>query len=205
MKKGIKIIYLSALLPLFVGCNDSYTQSGNNSTGVDSVQITTDASNVNQSNQKAIEDQVNIFLEWYKSKFDTLSSIMLVSIPDTDEGIYSVNFNNTEEYLKVFAKSGLFTRNFIEEKKKYFITCNDKMQKEKQNQGPPIGLEHDIILLTQEIDETLNNLGNVSFDDYSEKGNKASIDVAILYEIRIYFVKENDKWLIDKTEVVIPK
>ncbi|MFO0322312.1 MAG: hypothetical protein ACK504_07790 [Bacteroidota bacterium] len=202
MKKEFKIIFLGLLLTLFFGCSSRNNNIDNNGAVTDStVNMSDNTNQENLANQKTLKNQINIFLNWYKTKFDTLSTIMLVSIPDTDVGIYSVNFSNTEEYLKVFIKSKLFTQNFIEDKRKYFNTCNDKMLKDKQNQGPPIGLEHDIILLTQEIDETLNNIGNASFSNYKEKDNKASVDVTILYKIRIYLINEDRKWLIDKIEI----
>lgn len=192
------------LLFTLLGCDNNNSKIEKDTTNFDTLQIAAENLNeLNKTNQKTIENQVNIFLKWYKDKYDTLSSITLINIPDIDSGIYSVNFNNTEKYLKIFTKSGLFTKNFIEEKRDYFKICNDKMIKEKQNDGPPIGLEHDLILLTQEIDETLNNIKNASFSNFTVEGNRVSIDVAILYKIKIYLIKENDKWLIDKIELII--
>jgi hypothetical protein len=205
MKKKFKIIFLGLLLTVFFGCSNSNDNADNNRAVTDStVNMSNNTNQETLANQKAVENQVSAFLNWYKTKFDTLSTIMLVSIPDTDAGIYSVNFNNTEEYLKVFIKSGLFTQNFIEDKRKYFNTCNDRMLKDKQNQGPPIGLEHDIVLLTQEIEETLNNIGNASFSDYAEGENKSSVDVTILNKTKIYLVNEKNKWLVDKIDVLLP-
>lgn len=159
-------------------------------------------SSASMSNNKGeVEKRVSNFLIWYKQKYDTLASIALVTIPDNDKGYYSINVNNTEEYIKVFSKSGFVTGKFLRTQREYFKNCNEQMQKEKQSNGPPIGLEHDLILLTQDIDNTLSEINKANMHDYNETENAASINVSLLNELKFSLIKENNNWLIDKIEL----
>lgn len=187
----IQILLISSLL----SCNDSidFNKKGN------LPEINEDS--LVSGNQKAVQVQIFSFLEWYKSKFDTISSINLIIIPDTEGGLYSINFNNIEEYLKVFVKSKFFSKSFINKKRKYFIDCDERMKREKQNSGPPIGLEYDIILQTQEIENTFDSISKMTFSNFVERGDSASIDIELLNRLKINLIKECDFWLIDEIQL----
>jgi hypothetical protein len=185
---------LLACATLFLlNCSDNQTTTAAMTAEKDSI----DAVVPSENPEPLVKNQVNGFLQWYKANFDTLSTISLVTIPDTDKSFYSVNFGNTEEYLKVLKQSGFLTKKFIEDKRAYFQKSNERMHKEKQKDGPPIGLEHDLILLTQDIDNTLPEIDKVTLKNYTQSENTAHIDAHLINQLTFTLVKENDRWLID--------
>ncbi len=144
---------------------------------------------------------VNFFFDWYKQKYDTISSIVLVTIPDDGKSLYSVNFDNSKVYINVLNSSGLFTNNFLRQKEIYFNSCNLRMKREKQTDGPPIGFEHDLLLLSQEPDFALEKIEEAKFINTQKTNNKYIVDTRILNDLRFYLILDGTKYLIDSISI----
>jgi hypothetical protein len=105
------------------------------------------------------------FLQWYKSNFEDILKIQLVDL--RGDGItaqYRVNSTNTDKYLALLKSSGMFSSKYLEAMEEYFKKGDIKLVEHKQNDGPPIGFEHDLLLLTQEPEYLLENSENVKYE-----------------------------------------
>jgi hypothetical protein len=153
--------------------------------------------------QPVLEKKVRTFFDWYTSRVDSLVNIQLVDNSGVeDTGRYVVNFDSTAAYLRMLASSGIFTRDFIEDKKAYFQLCASKISQDSVRTESPYGFDGDLILLSQEYEADNSNFSEATFSNYTETENGASIDVTIVYTLRIDFVIQRDRLLIDRIDVV---
>ncbi|MVT11942.1 hypothetical protein [Chitinophaga tropicalis] len=153
--------------------------------------------------QQVLEKEVHRFLDWYSGAVDSLVSIQLVDNSGVeDTGYYRVNADSAEAYLAIIEASGIFTSEYIADKRAYFRLCDEEMKKDSLRQGGLYELDADLILLNQEYEEDSFNFDTVSFSNYVDTENGASIDVTLLYTLRMDFVIKGDKLLIDRIDVV---
>ncbi|HJT75166.1 MAG TPA: hypothetical protein VJ720_14125, partial [Chitinophaga sp.] len=70
--------------------------------------------------QQVLEKEVHQFLDWYSGAVDSLVSIQLVDNSGVeDTGYYRVNADSAEAYLAIIEASGIFTREYIADKRAY--------------------------------------------------------------------------------------
>jgi hypothetical protein len=154
-------------------------------------------------NQPVLEEKVRGFFDWYATRVDSLVDIQLVDNSGVeDTGRYVVNFDSTAAYLRILTYSGIFTQDYIEDKKAYFQLCAGKIRQDSIRTSSPYGFDADLILLSQEYEEDISNFSEATFGNYTETENGASIDVTIVYTLRIDFVIQGDRLLIDRIDVV---
>jgi hypothetical protein len=154
-------------------------------------------------NQPVLEEKVRDFFDWYTAHVDSLVDIQLVDNSGVeDTGLYKVNFDSTAAYLHILAGAGIFTGDYIEDKNAYFHLCDSRIRQDSVRTETPYGFDADLILLSQEYEEDISNFDEATFSNYIETENGASIDVTILYTLRIDFVIQGDRLLIDKIDVV---
>lgn len=152
--------------------------------------------------QAILENEVHQFLDWYSNTIDSLVDIQLVDNSGVeDTGCYRINFTNTEAYLGILTASGLFTTDYITDKRDYFRLCDQKMKLERPHDGIPYGLDADLILLNQEYEEDSFDFDSITFKNYTDTEDGAQIDVILSYTLRIDFVIKGDKLLIDRIDV----
>ncbi|PWV48411.1 hypothetical protein [Chitinophaga sp. S165] len=157
-------------------------------------------------NQPVLEEKVREFFDWYATRVDSLVDIQLVDNSGVeDTGRYAVNFDSTAAYIRILANSGIFTQGYIEDKNAYFQLCADKIRQDSVRTESPYGFDADLILLSQEYEEDISNFSEATFANYTETENGASIDVTIVYTLRIDFVIQGDRLLIDRIDVVTPE
>jgi len=157
-------------------------------------------------NQSILEEKVYQFFDWYSTHVDTLIDIQLVDNSGVeDTGRYAVNFDSTAVWLSILGRSGIFTRDYILDKNDYFRLCADRIRQDTVRTEVPYGFDADLILLNQEYEEDISNFDNAVFSNYTETENGASIDVTIVYTLRIDFVIQGDQLLIDRIDVVTPE
>lgn len=157
-------------------------------------------------NEPVLEDKVREFFDWYTTRVDSLVDIQLVDNSGVeDTGRYAVNFDSTAAYLRILANSGIFTQDYIEDKKAYFQLCACRIRQDSVRTASPYGFDADLILLSQEYEEDISNFSQATFGNYMETENGASIDVTIMYTLRIDFVIQGDRVLIDRIDVVTPE
>lgn len=156
-------------------------------------------------NQQVLEEKVREFFDWYATRVDSLINIQLVDNSGVeDTGRYAVNFDSTAAYLEILAHAGLFTQDYLADKDAYFHFCADRIRKDSVRTPVPYGFDADLILMNEEYEEDIENFINATFDNYTETENGASIDVTIVYTLRIDFVIQGDQLLIDRIDVVAP-
>lgn len=157
-------------------------------------------------NQQVLEERVHDFFDWYTDHVDSLVNIQLVDNSGVeDTGLYRVNFDSTNAYLRILSAAGIFTHGYIEDKDAYFHLCDAKIRQDSMRTETPYGFDADFILLSQEYEEDISNFSEAIFSNYAETENGASIDVTIVYTLRIDFVIQGDRLLIDKIDVVTPE
>ena len=156
--------------------------------------------------QQVLVEKVRAFFDWYSTRVDSLVDIQLVDNSGVeDTGRYAVNFDSTAAYLRILSHAGIFTRDYIEDKNAYFQLCASKISQDSVRTATPYGFDADLILLSQEYEEDISNFSQATFGNYTETENGASIDVTIVYTLRIDFVIQGDRLLIDKIDVVTPE
>lgn len=110
-------------------------------------------------------EKTKAFLKWYKANFEEILKIQLVDLKEDETTTqYRVNFANTDKYLALLKSSGFFSSKFLETMKKYFESGDIKLVELKQNDGPPTGFEHDLLLYTQEPESLLENIETVKYE-----------------------------------------
>jgi len=143
------------------------------------------------------------FLKWYKANYKEVNSFELVnyegSLNDSTK-YYSVNFDETDKYLEKLESSKLLSIEYIKTWQSYFMQCGQNFQENPQNDGPPVGFDYDLVLLTQEIEETLYSIETPKVINVSETSKKSIVNVNITMELSFSLSKINGIWLIDKIE-----
>lgn len=148
------------------------------------------------------------FFRWYKTKYNYLDHhIYFVDMDFKGNTPYKINFKKTEEYLSTLKSSGFFSENYLKNARAYFDKIDLDLQKTKQNDGTVDGLDHDLILHSQEPEAMLENLEGIQLEVISISENRVIVkmktkfnqDTYSLY----YLTKNGDKYLIDKIDFLI--
>ncbi len=197
MGKSNLVMLIVTVLSISISCTN---------TNSNKEEVTSNAANnTNVINYEITKQQTNDFLNWYKLNYDAIASIELLNKQEDTTTIYSINFSKVEELLALFQKSNFVSDKFITDKTKFYKKCNQSMQKEKQTDGPPYGLDYDAILLTQDVDYTLDAITNATYSNFTSTKNYISIDVKLLNQLRFFFSQENNTLKIDSIGLVIEK
>jgi hypothetical protein len=195
----MKYFFCSILLIIIWSCNNKPQSQ---------YQLNQESSQIKYKNQpellkyKSVQTVIH-FLQWYKNNYDILNGMNLVNNASGDYDstqYYSVNFKETGAYLSKLAASGFISDKYIKSRKEYFMDCNEGMKKYPQNDGPPVGFEADLILLTQEIDGTLESIDHPNIFEAKETTNTSYVKIEVLTQLNFTLSKYNGKWLIDKID-----
>ena len=155
----IKIIFLIVIIAI-TSC-DNYINFNKNS---HSNKINNIDVNKNNNDSIIYINQVKKMLYWYKNNYNEINSIELVDLIGNGDSIhYEINYKSVELYLSKLRKSYLFSDNYIIEAKNYFIKCNENLVENYQSDGPPSGLEYDLLLFTQEPSYLLDNIEKLTY------------------------------------------
>jgi hypothetical protein len=135
---------------------------------------------------------VRKFLKWYKEQYTEISSIQLVLLSgNNDSARYKVNFNNAKKYIDLLRSSGFFSNEFLKDKIKYFQKCDKILKIKRQNDGPPVGFEADLILFTQEPESVFEKSESMRIDIFKKRSKGTmelrlqSIDNNLLFKMVI--------------------
>jgi hypothetical protein len=186
----MRAIILFTTAFLIIGCGRSSSDKAKN--------IATGKIVLSQDEQEVV-NKVKELLTWYKANYKDLNSFDLVPNANGKGSLqYRVNFAECDKLIGKFSASGYFTKNALEGLNAYFKKCDEDMVNEKQNDGPPDGLEGDFILCTQEIDESLAKIETATYKDVTINNNEAKLTVTLLYDLPVQLKKENNEWKISK-------
>jgi len=160
-----------------------------------------DSSLVSDSCKEVAKGIVVNFMNWYKSNYDAINKIELVS-DDLDSDPpkpYKVDTLGCIAYLKKFQESGFVSSKYLEKWSNYFKDREKYWDANPQFDGPPDGFEYDFVLFTQEIDETLASIKNIQILQIEKTDqNQISVKVDIASMRLSFYLSEYDgKWLID--------
>jgi hypothetical protein len=144
--------------------------------------------------ENRISTVIKGFYRWYHDNYDEVNSFHLVPNAGNKSSLqYRVDFSAVKRYLDKLKSSGFFAREFLEREQKYYERCDRIMLSIKQRDGPPYGLEHDRILLTQEIDYEMQEVLKAGIRDIEIKGNRAS---ASIYRYQLHLIRDGGEWKI---------
>ena len=131
------------------------------------------------------------FLNWYKNGHSELYLPIVEKETGSGESYYAyIDTSIAQQLLNRYRKSGYFTENYIQQDSLYI----EKAKKAYQSRDLEIYdyFDHDFILQTQEIDETLKDIPTLSILPTSSNLKKGEIAVLIGGMHLCYvFVKEN--------------
>ncbi|WP_300370724.1 hypothetical protein [Brachyspira sp.] len=142
---------------------------------------------------------------WYAENYSELNDIFNKTVDFDFEGggYYQINMENVYLYIAKFKNSGYFSDNYIKNIENRFEEIKKNLEKNKQSDGAPEGMEYDWFLATQEMDYYLNIITNeMKFTDivtYGDEGDSLCINneeagKSVILEVKKY----GDEWLIEK-------
>lgn len=150
------------------------------------------------SHKKDVSQAIVDFLKWYKINSNKLSQIPLINA----DSFYTVDFNNTNKYIATLKQSGFVSDAYTNSLNKYFKQCNENFIKHKQYEGPPMGLDCDLFMLSQDYEEDLNKIDKIKFSINEISKDQASVIARFYYgnKLTYHLSRLNNNWLIDKIE-----
>ncbi|HEY4785509.1 MAG TPA: hypothetical protein VIH57_05650 [Bacteroidales bacterium] len=154
------------------------------------------------------EASVIKFLNFYNSHLNDISNFRFVNEinPNDSNDFYRINYSQTDKYLDLLLSSGCISESYIKAQKQYFKNCDLEYQKTHQNDGPPAGLEADLVMIANaDIEEELAKLDSIKVIKSEINGNKAKVILQFIYnDKKTYDLSLKDKtWQIDKIENLI--
>ncbi|MCW3104747.1 MAG: hypothetical protein JWO09_3187 [Bacteroidetes bacterium] len=185
MKKAIFIL----LSLLMLGCTN------NNAPSDKPIEDRTAKSEVPAGSEQVIST-VRDFLTWYKVNYKSVNGFNIVSKNDSLQ--YRVNTDECGRMIEKLRSSGYFTKNALDGLQAYFAKCGENFLKTRQNDGPPDGLDGDLVLCTQEIEECLSKIETAEYKDVSIDGTSAKVTVQLIYDLPVKLKKEDNAWKIEK-------
>lgn len=94
------------------------------------------------------------FLTSYETNYDKIYEKDFINY----EGNFSINFSNLNYFIDTSLMSKFFTENYISSFKNKIRAIDENLKKIPQSDGSIEGLEADVFLLTQDIEENLNQI-----------------------------------------------
>lgn len=153
---------------------------------------------------KAPSGAVIHFLKWYRKNHTDDLQRNLVNNADANTDTtkpYSVNFKDTERYLSDLKSSGFLSEKFLNKWRNYFRECDDYFKQHPQYDGPPDGFNYDLILNTQDVEESLIAIDTIKIVELHISGNNATVEVDLLMRVLFRLSQSDSKWLIDEIEI----
>jgi hypothetical protein len=151
-------------------------------------------------NQEPTRTVVN-FLEWYRVQHGRLNNIPMVNkIGRHNEPInYSINFKQTERYLSELKSSGFISDRYMRRWRAYFKECNKNFKKNPMDDGPPDGLEFDLVMWSNsDYEEELAALDRIEVAESHQDKQDAIVVIKFLggRKLRYTLLKERGSWKI---------
>ena len=134
------------------------------------------------------------FLQWYKINLHKANSFPLLK--KDSAGNYMVNKKAVTDYLNFLKGSKCISNKYITHWQIYFDDKADQLKKDKIQSDIPEGFDMDFVLITQEPEIVLDNIGRLKFKTVSMNSTVALISVklpsdnSVQYEFEMYKTKE---------------
>ena len=143
-----------------------------------------------------VRRRVIAFLTWYKNHIQEANRIPLVN--QTAGKPYSVNIKNGEGYLTYLKSSQMLTDAYLNQWRVFFKERQEGFRLNPQYEGPPIGIDYDLVMLNQDVDMQLAALDSLKMGKLFVVSNIATVGFTLIdtYEFRL--VRQNGRWLINE-------
>lgn len=151
--------------------------------------------------EKENEKVAVAFYKWYASDDNIQNFNVMKTVKDSTD-YYAIDFEKAEKYLAAFKKTGLVSDKYISGQRDYFKECEAEFEKNPANDGPPYGLDYDLVMHSQEYDEDLANIDKIKVVEIYRKSSNSKLKLLFFAggKVDVTLSKVNGKWLIDKTE-----
>jgi hypothetical protein len=141
------------------------------------------------------------FLEWYRVQHGRLNNIPMVNkIGRNNRPInYSINFKQTERYLSDLQRSGFISERYMRRWRAYFKECDENFKKNPIDDGPPDGLEFDLVMWSNsDYEEELAALDRIEVVESYQDKQDAIVVIKFLggRKLRYTLLKERSRWKI---------
>ena len=137
------------------------------------------------------------FLKWYKSNYSALQVSKLGYYSKSNNStIYVVDTVRTQQYISLFKKSGFVTNEYITYWQKYFKAATEKYKKEKDVEFAD-EFDHDFVLLTQEIEDSLDAIGNPKIISEQIGINESEIKLSVGCNLSFKLIRVKGNWKVN--------
>ena len=112
---------------------------------------------------------------------------------------YYIDFPVAEKYLSELRSSGFLSDFFLSDLMDFFKRCNVYLKKHPQNDGPPPGLDADLIMKRQDYQDIWDSLGKAKSIEKVITQNTSVIHLSFnkYSHEKYYLSKSGNQWLID--------
>ena len=149
---------------------------------------------------KTPEKTVFRFLRWYKENEEWIHSQFFVDGGLEDSlTFYHINFAKVNNYMASLRSSGCLSEAYLQDLKDYLVLCNKRLQKYPQNDGPPDGLDFDLVMKSQDYEHIWDNLSNAKLIHKRIQAGNADIEIrfASLTTEKYFLSLHGQNWKID--------
>lgn len=147
-----------------------------------------------------ITNKVHDFLSWYQYNFKSLEEWQFIDFGN-DSIPYSLNLTKTDAYIEYLNNSQYFTTHFIDSISNYFNSISDLLIDFPQYDGQVAGLDADILLRIQEIDETILLISDAKIELLESSESEATVYAQLIYPRTFKLTNLNGFWKIDAISI----
>ncbi|MBK9270350.1 MAG: hypothetical protein IPM48_02040 [Saprospiraceae bacterium] len=141
--------------------------------------------------------QVRNFLKWYAQNYKKASSFQLVD----QSGNYTVKMDQCMAFLDFLKSSEMVSDTFLESWKEYFIEWQQRYQINPQDEGPPEGFDHDLVLLSQEPELIFQAIDSLELSIIELQENRSLVRIRGNWNYLIALSRENELWKMDAISI----
>ncbi len=144
------------------------------------------------------------FLAWYRDNETWVNDHHYIDGGLKDSStFYHINWYKAEDYLFALRSSHFLSENYLQDLKQYLASCDSLMKKIPQNDGPPIALDFDLVIKSQDYQDIYDSLSVSKVIDQKINGNKAELVIRhnSFRSHRYYLTKYGNYWLLDSNIV----
>ncbi|UOQ50838.1 hypothetical protein [Hymenobacter cellulosivorans] len=152
------------------------------------------------------------YVSWYAAHYKDLSNGFILNDDGQDSTkFYTVDFPDTEDWLRRVQSSGTVSAVYLAGWRTYFRRYDDTLRLHPQNDGPPAGFDYDFLMLSQEPDTKVADLQVGTFTMTRRQGSYAHVQARgpkhETWQEGLDFdltQQADGRWLIDKVAVPDP-
>ncbi|MFI5148811.1 MAG: hypothetical protein ACHQRM_03695 [Bacteroidia bacterium] len=146
---------------------------------------------------KAPVNTVFDFLRWHRKHLKDVNKFVFVNRCYSEESVevsYSVNFEQTDQFLLAMKKSSFFTDKYIEKLRTYFHDCDEHFHSSMSDE-----FSYAMTMISREYEENLTKLENAQPGLVTVADKTASVELTLPSGLRMKYTLEYKKgiWSIE--------